>query len=248
MRQALIIIAMAILAAGCGDVNHRAENSEPIKVVVLTGGHEFEHDPFFTLFEGYEDIVYVEKELKVGEPAFEDISGWDYDVIVFYNMTDAISETGKRNLLSLLGKGVGVLAVHHSIPSFQQWPEYKKIIGCKYYHNKTQEDGIVYEKGTYKHDVDIAVKVAWGGHPVTRGLRDFTINDEVYKGQSFEPDNIVLLTTDHPLSDKTLCSVKKYSKANVCCIQPGHGPGTYNDANYRRLVAQAIRWCAGRAQ
>jgi trehalose utilization protein len=28
----------------------------------------------------------------------------------------------------------------------------------------------------------------------------------------------------------------------VCYLQPGHGAGTYNDANYRKLVIQAIKW------
>ena len=37
---------------------------DPIKAVVVTGGHAFEHDPFFALFPGYKDIQYVEAAQK----------------------------------------------------------------------------------------------------------------------------------------------------------------------------------------
>jgi len=252
MKKVLMITAagMVLAAASCSPDAQKAGKNRtgPIKVVVVTAGHDFERDAFFTLFEGYDDIEYVEKEQKDQSEIFEDISGWDYDVIVLYNMTDGISEKRKQNFLKLLDDGVGVVALHHSIASFQYWPEYKKIIGWKFYLKKTTEDGVLHEKSGYQHGVDIPIKVAKVGHPVTRGLSDFTINDEVYNGQSFEPDNVVLLTTDQPLSDKTLCSVRKYANANICCIQPGHGTGAFNDPNYRRLVVQAIRWCAGRAE
>jgi len=56
--------------------------SDPINVVVVTGGHGFDHDPFLALFEGYDDITYVEAEQKDHSELFEDISDWDYDVIV----------------------------------------------------------------------------------------------------------------------------------------------------------------------
>jgi type 1 glutamine amidotransferase len=226
MKRVMIIsvVGVVLAAASCSPNAQKAgkERMGPIKVVVVTAGHEFEHDAFFTLFQGYDDIEYVEKEQKDQSEIFEDISGWDYDVVVLYNMTDGVSEKRRQNFLKLLDDGVGVVALHHSIASFQYWPEYKKIIGWKFYLKKTREDGVLREKGGYQHDVD--------------------------NGQSFEADNVVLLTTDQPLSDKTLCSVRKYANANICCIQPGHGTGAFNDPNYRRLVAQAIRWCAGRSE
>ena len=251
MKKVLIITLMAtiLMTASCSEEARQSQNAQkgPIKIVVVTAGHDFEHDAFFTLFQGYDDIEYVEKVLKDESEIFEDISDWDYDVIVLYNMTDRISEKRQRNFLKLLDDGVGVVALHHSIANFQYWPEYKKIIGCKFYHKKTIEDGVLYEKGGYQHDVDIPIKVVNTRHPVTRGLSDFTINDEVYNRQGFEPDNLILLTTNNPLSDKPLCCVRKYANANICCIQPGHGTGAFNNPSYRKLVVQAIRWCAGRA-
>lgn len=220
--------------------------TEKIKAVVVTGGHKFEHEPFFSLFEGYDDIEYVEAEQKDHSEIFEDISGWDYDVIVLYNMTQNISPRRRGNFIELLNRGVGLVALHHTMGSFQQWGRYRKIIGGKYYLKPKAGESVQRQPSTFKHDVDIKVYIADASHPITRGMSDFEINDETYKNCGFEKSNHVLLTTDHPTSDKSIGWVRRYGKARVFCIQLGHGPSIYTDANYRRLVGRAIRWSAGR--
>ena len=217
-----------------------------IKAVVVTGGHDFEHEPFFSLFKGYSDIEYVEAVQKNDSEIFEDISKWDYDVIVLYNMTQKMSPQRQQNFLALLNRGVGVVALHHSMGSFQDWSQYRKIIGAGYYLKPWEEGGVKYEGSTYKHDIDMNVHIADLKHPITRNMGDFAINDEAYKGCGFEKDNRVLLTTDHPDSDKTVGWVKTYNKAKVCTIQLGHGPQAYADPTFRQLIVRAIRWSAGK--
>jgi hypothetical protein len=219
-----------------------SEPAKKIKAVVVTGGHDFEEKPFLSLFEGYDDIEYVRADQKDHSEIFEDISAWDYDVIVLFNMTQNISPKRQENFVKLLNRGVGVLALHHSMGSFQQWDEYRKIIGTKYYLQQTSQN----PASTYKHDVDLTVHIQDTKHPITRGLNDFAAHDETYKSCGFQNDNHVLLTTDDPTSDKTVGWVRNYGKAKVCCIQVGHGPSVYADPNYRQLIARAIRWCTSR--
>jgi len=219
-----------------------AKPEKPIKAVVITGGHGFEHDPFFSLFKGNIDIEYVEAEQKDHSEIFEDISGWDYDVIVLYNMTQEISPKRQENFIKLLNQDVGLVALHHTMGAFQDWPEYRKIIGAEYYLKETQEN----RASTYKHDIDMNVRIADTSHPITRGMSDFQIHDEGYKYCGFEKNNRVLLTTDHPDSDKTIAWTRKYGKAKVCTIQLGHDSAAFQNPNYRRLIARAIRWSAGR--
>ncbi|MFB0555516.1 MAG: ThuA domain-containing protein, partial [Phycisphaerae bacterium] len=220
-----------------------AEPEKPIKTVVITGGHGFEHDPFFSLFKGNVDIEYVEAEQKDHSEIFEDISGWDYDVIVLYNMTQNISPQRQENFINLLEKqGVGLLAMHHMLGAFQNWPEYCKITGGKYFLKETDEN----RASTYKHDIDLNVHIANTSHPITRGMSDFQIHDEGYKYCGFEKNNKVLLTTEHPDCDKTICWVRRYGRTRVCGLMLGHDHYAYENPNLRRLVTQAIRWSAGR--
>ncbi|MFH1719361.1 MAG: family 16 glycoside hydrolase, partial [Planctomycetota bacterium] len=196
--------------------------NEKLKVVVVTGGHGFEHDPFFKIFDEIKEISYVEAFQKDHSELFEDISGWDYDVVVFYNMGQEISPKRQKNFLKLLDKGVGVVALHHTMCAYQGWPEYKNIIGTKYYQKDTTEDGVLHKQGSYQHDLDVVVHVTDRKHPITQGIGDFQIHDETYKGCWFDAGNHVLLTTDHATSDRTIGWTRQYGNSKVCTIQLGH--------------------------
>ncbi|HUW19950.1 MAG TPA: ThuA domain-containing protein [Sedimentisphaerales bacterium] len=242
-----ILLAVVVCCCSCGRSPQRGQDdAKKIKVVVVTAGHGFKKEPFFAIFESSGDINYVEAEQRDQSELFEDISGWDYDVIVLYNMTQEISPARQHNLTSLLNRGVGLVALHHSIGAFQQWPEYRKIIGGRFYLNEMEENGVMHGKSDYQHGLDIAVHVGDKRHPITRGMKDFVIHDEAYKKCVFEKGNHVLLTTNHPASDEPLCWVRGYGKARVCYIQLGHDSAAYENENYRRLVSRAIRWSAGR--
>jgi type 1 glutamine amidotransferase len=242
-----ILLAVLACCCSCGESLQKGQGrTEKIKVVVVTAGHGFKKEPFFAIFENCDDIEHVEGKQEDHSELFEDISGWDYDVIVLYNMTQEISPARQENFTALLNDGVGLVALHHSIGAYQKWPEYRKIIGGRYYLNEIEEHGVMHPKSAYKHDLDIAVHIRDKSHPITRQMKGFVIHDEAYKKCVFEKDNRVLLTTNHPASDEPLCWVRGYGEARVCYIQLGHDPAAYENENYRRLVSRAIRWSAGR--
>ncbi|MHC4437377.1 MAG: family 16 glycoside hydrolase [Planctomycetota bacterium] len=215
---------------------------DKLKVVVVTGGHDFEREPFFKMLDSMKEINYTEAIQKDHSELFEDISGWDYDVIVFYSMTQEISEKRRKNFLRLLDRGIGIVALHHTMGSFQQWPEFRKIIGTKY-NLKDSDTG---KGSSFKHDIDMTIKVVDRQHPITEGMSNFSIHDEGYKDCWFDRGNQVLLTTDHADSDKTVGWIRKYGKAKICTIQLGHDSKAYENRNYRRLVNRAVLWSAGR--
>jgi len=219
-----------------------------VKAVVVTAGHGFERAPFFAIFDGFDNVDYTEAAQSDDSEIFEDISQWDYDVMVLYSMTQRISPKRRANFVRLLERGVGLVALHHCIAAFQDWPEYQKIIGGKYYLKAAEQDGVKYPAGTYKHGRDMIVRVADSSHPVTKGIRDFAINDETYKNCVFEKDNHILLSTEEPTSDGPLCWVRRYGKARVCYIQLGHGRTAYSNEDYRLIIRRAIDWCAGKEQ
>jgi len=229
---AMVCLCSCRMSADSDSVSGIADGKT--KVVVVTAGHGFEREPFFAIFDRIGNIDYVEAKQQDDSEIFEDISNWDYDVIVLYNMTQRISPRRRANFVKLLEQGVGLLALHHSIAAFEDWPEYRKIIGARYYLNARVEDGVRHEASTVEDRT----------HPVTQCMSDFAIHDETYKNCVFEPDNHVLLSTEEPTSDNSVCWARHYRKARVCYIQLGHGPSAYTNSNYRRLVSQAISWCA----
>jgi len=216
----------------------------PLKVAVLTGGHPFTEKPFLALFEGHEGIEFTQVPLKDDSEIFEDISAWPYDVIVFYNMSQKISEKRQQNFLKLLDRGVGIVALHHAIAAYSDWPEFRKIIGTRYFIKDISENGVTYPASQWEHGLDIPIHIADPDSPVTQGIKDFTVHDETYKGYLLEPDNHYILTTDHPKSQKEIGWTRIYRKSKVCYIQMGHGDSIFADPNYHCLLSQAIRWTA----
>ena len=250
-RTAVVIFTMALLVALVG-VTSAADNPAParkINIVLVTGGHGFEKQPFLAVFDAMPDVKYTHVEEKVGGEAFENIDDWKYDVIVTYNFNRKINDKQAANFIKLLDKGVGLVVLHHAIAGYQDWPEYRKIIAARYYlKDETDADGTKHARCLYKHDVDFKVHVEDPNCPVVAGVSDFTIHDETYKGYTVDPQAKVFLTTDDPTSTKQLGWTNTYRKANVCYLELGHDGKAYENKNLQTLYAQAIKWAAGGAK
>jgi type 1 glutamine amidotransferase len=164
---------------------------------------------------------------------------------VLYDMPKAITEAQKAKFLSLFDKGIGVVVMHHALVSYQHWPDYERIIGGRY-PEEDGKSGAVTEQVGWQHDVEVPVKIVAKDHPITSGLKDFVINDEIYWGFRVGSDVTPLLTTTHPKSGKPLMWTRTEGKSRLVYLQLGHGPSAFKDPNYRQLVSRSIRWVAGR--
>jgi len=213
-----------------------------LRVLVLTGGHNFDEQPFYEMFADFDNTEINHVKIQKECTYFDDISQWDYDVIVFYNFRNSLSSKGQENLLKLCDKGIGMVILHHAIAGFPEWSMWSKIVGAKYFLKDTEIDGKIWKRCTYKHDVTFQVKVEKSKTMVISGLKDFEINDETYKGYRLESDNRILLTTDEPLSHKEIGWTRLYRKSKVCYIQLGHGKQAFENQSYNQLIKQSINW------
>lgn len=215
-----------------------------IKVVILVGGHAFDQTGFDKLWSGYDDI---ESRIWKGSPytAFDDISSFQDDVIVMFNLSSGMTELQKQNFLKLLERGVGLVVWHHALANCQDWPEFERIAGAKFWLEPGDRNGTpIARSGTGGGKV--AMHIEDPHHPVTNGLSDFEVTDETYNHQTFCDGIQVLVSTNHPGSDKALAWVHQYGKARVFGYQSGHDAKVWTDDSFRRLLAQGIRWASGR--
>ena len=223
-----------------------AETDSKLNVLVVTGGHGFEKEPFLRVFRDNEEITFTHAEhAKTNATVYERDDLHDFDVVVLYDMPKTITEPQKAKFLSLFDQGIGLVVLHHALVSYQHWPEYERIIGGRY-PEADGKSGVVTAEVGYQHDVDIPVVIVAKDHPVTRGLKDFTIHDEIYWGFRVAPDVAPLLTTTHPKSGKPLAWTRTQGKSRIVYLQLGHDHSAYENPNYRQLVAQSIRWAARR--
>jgi type 1 glutamine amidotransferase len=217
--------------------------AKPIRILVITGGHDFKTEEFNNMLSSFApEITYQIAELPSAFEMIKPDNRNKYDVLVFYHMWQTISDDQAKDFADCIREGKPVVVLHHSLCAFDDWPEYWNIIGGKYFHKSTILNGKLYEPCSYIHDLHFSVKIADRDHPVTRGLRDFPIFDETYKGYYIEEGVTPLLTTDETSSTPIIGWTKNYGKSRVVVLQSGHDVPTFENPNFRKLLKQSIQW------
>ena len=246
------VMILGLLAAAAWLVSSATFAAEPahagkIRVLIITGGHGFESEPFFAIFDSIPDVTCSKSQYPAAADLLKPDLTTQYDVLVFYDMwSKPLTDQQKKDFVALLQKGIGVVALHHTLAAHRDWPEYAKIIGGRCVLRPTKIGGKELPKSSYFHGQDLRVCVADANHPITRGLKDFLIHDETYKDYYTDSSVHVLLTTDHPKSDPEIAWVHRYRNSRVFYLVLGHDHRAYENPAYRTLVARGIRWAAGR--
>lgn len=220
-------------------------SAQPIKIMVVTGGHSYDTVQFFEMFDALPGIEYNHyQQPNANQKLVKDLAE-DYDVLVFYDMWKEISPLEKNAYLKLTNQGKPLLFLHHAIVSYQKWPEFEKIVGGKYIQearNIPEE-----EHSNYEHDVWVYTKVE-NYTAVTVGLNEPRFFDEIYGNVRISENILPLLRTTHPKSMEYVAWQNKYNNSHIVYLQPGHDYRTYESEEYRKLVSQAIKFLASTNQ
>jgi type 1 glutamine amidotransferase len=208
--------------------------TKKLRVLVVAGGHGYPVQPFRDVFAGYTDMECTFVDEKQGGEAFENIADWPYDAIMLYNYMKKPTEKQRENFLGLLDRGVGLVILHHAIYGYRPWPEFQRIVGVTSWLSSA------------KDNVEFKVHIEDSRHPITQGVTDFVIRDEVYQGHGLDPKVHVLLTTDEPSNAKAVAWVHTYRKSPVCYFQLGHDTKAYAKPEFAVILGRSIRWTAGR--
>jgi type 1 glutamine amidotransferase len=215
-------------------------------MLLVTGGHDFETNQFLSMFRANPEVSVRHVVYPEAQTWFASEKAGEYDVLVFYDMWPEISAEARKDLLARIADGKGMVALHHTLAANQKWAGYADLVGGKYHTEKWSKDGVEQPASTYLHDVDFRVRILDPEHPVTRGLKDFEIHDETYGGFEVRPGVHPLLGTDEKTSGPVIGWAHEKGKSRIVYVQLGHDHHAFQNANYRRIVAQAIRWTARR--
>ncbi len=216
-------------------------HQQSIRVLIVTGGHPFDHTEFLQMFDGQPDITWTEAVLPRDADVFSLEKAGTYDVMVWYAFSQKPDAQMQKSIKALLDAGKPLLVLHHAIAIFPEWPEAEKIIGARY----VLQPEAGHPGSTFKVNQPLDVKIADKNDPITRGMEDFHMVEEVYNQVPISSNVHTLLTTDCPESVSQIGWTNTYGKSNIVYLMAGHGPTTYRNPSYHRLVMQSIRWLAG---
>jgi uncharacterized protein len=240
-HRGMKLLAALLLSLSCVALSAAKGKTQ---VLLITGGHAYETNQFFDVFQKNDSISFTHAvQARASSTAYDRADLFSFDCIFLYDMVQNITDTQKARLLEVLDRGIGLVVTHHALVSYQAWPEFEKIVGGTYPESQDKKGKVTTDLG-YQHDVEMPIVIVAKNHPVTKGLHDFTITDEIYWGFRTAPDVTPLITTTQPKSGKPIAWAHTYRKSRVVYIQLGHDATAYNNANYRQLVAQSISWTA----
>lgn len=228
-------------AAPPADLDAPRPGARAVRGLVITGGHD--HDAaFYSLFGGYKDLDRM--PVASSATAFQKDLRDKYDVIIMYDFSRDLDETGRKNLRDFVESGKGIVVLHHALLNYQKWTWwYQDVVGGSY---RLSREGNTPSSGV-KNDESFSVTPV-GEHPVLAEVSPFQLVDETYNRMWMSPRIHPLLTTDNPNSDRVVAWVGPTDAYKVVAIQLGHGPWAFEHPTYRALVHNAILWASGRSK
>ncbi len=245
VRIAAVVAALGTVAtAAC--FAQQAPQGQKIRVLITTGGHGFEAEPFFAMFDAMPDIEYTKAKLPEDADRLRPGLETQYDCLVMYDMASGFSPQQRKAFVALLSRGIGVVSLHHNLGAHRNWDQFRKIIGGKFIFEDCEIDGKHYAKTSWSHGEHLKITVVDPNHPITQGIGNFEIDDETYGVFYTAPQVHVLLKTDHPKNNPLVAWTLKYGNSRVFYLMLGHDRHAYGNPNYVRLVHQGIRWASGK--
>jgi type 1 glutamine amidotransferase len=209
------------------------------KILVMTKGHPFNREDFFSVFDAIEGVQATAVEQPASQVFFKPSLAKDYDAFVLYDMPgmdftapDAPiyidpPESFKTDFLDLLEAGHGFVFLHHTIAAWPGWPEYAEILGGKFIYKPDTIRGESFPDSGYRHEITHTV-VSVSDHPVLDGVpKTFSITDELYLSHVFEESVEPLLVSDYDYLDDNFYSSQHAVKGNMFSREgwqhpPGH--------------------------
>jgi type 1 glutamine amidotransferase len=244
MRSSIFVMALVCVVALCFcGVTGAAEKPAQIKVLLITGDDVDVH-PWREMSETTREILVKtgKFDVKVCEDPYileSETALKAYDVIVFTIFSRRVAmlpEQAQENLLNFVKGGKGFFVQHLASASFPKWEEFGKLCGRKWV------------MGTSGHGPRSVFKaeIANKEHPITAGLEDFDVDDELYAKLQGSGDINVLVTADSDWSKKTepLVFTLSYGKGRVVQNAFGHDRKALMTPNVQKIIARGVEWAA----
>lgn len=249
-RTASILAAPALALLVVGPAHAQKKNPDAVPILLLSGGQREHHgyrDQASYLANLLEDRGKVRVTIVEDAAILETPAPAKYAVIVaLADRRDPefkLTESQQRALLDFVRSGGGYVSIHGADNAPPDWlPEMKDLLGGIFSHTGLPDGKAI--AGTY------TVRVADRSHPITRGLEDFTLKDELYSNLQMKDDVRPLATIDHDGTTWPVAWTYGYGRGKVFHTTLGHrsfGPDRddpLRDPNLSRLVAQGIEWVA----
>ncbi len=239
MHASLLALAAALLISAAPEAK---ETTDPIRLLSVTGIDSAAHN-WKERSQAISRILAEDKRFQVRvveDPEFLATSElFDYDVALlhFRNLKPLVrGKQVKENLAGFVKQGKGLVVIHGVSGAFPDWPEFRNLIG-RVWGPKFGHD----PRGPF------AVTIIDTKHPITRKMKDFKTDDELYVGFAGDRPIEILATARSKLTgkDEPVAFTLQYGKGRVFHTPLGHDGKALLLPGPAELLRRGCVWAAG---
>lgn len=155
-----------------------------------------------------------------------------YDACVFYTDVGDLTAAQEKSLLNYVASGKGFVGIHTANASFRKNRNYIDMLGCEFdYHSPYME---------------FTVSVHDNGHPITKGLNDFQITDELHVTKHDPQKFHTLLKAHYEDTDQPMAYTKIWGEGKIFYTALGHSIDVFKNEHFQTLVFRGIQWSCNR--
>lgn len=237
-----ISLTLVPLLIAVSNVSLTRADEEKIKVLIVTGfdvdSHKWEESSR-TISAILQESGRFDVTISPDKEVFASPSLKDNDAVVlcygFWSESDP-SQEAMSGFLDYVKNGGSVVAMHFACSAFQDWDEYAVLLGR------------VWKKGTGGHGPygEFEVNIKETKHPITRGMKDFKTEDELYAKLTGDEEIEVLASAHSDWSGKVepIVFVKSYGEGRIVQNVLGHSLDSKQNPAYKRLLINGVEWAA----
>jgi type 1 glutamine amidotransferase len=145
-----------------------------------------------------------------------------------------IPQGNRDGILRHLESGKGLLTLHGATICFDDWPEFRKIMGAWW------EWGSSGHAPYGQHEMKVK-----GKHPIVEGIPDFVISDELYTDPQILETIDPLITAEWDGREHPILWVRNYGGGRVCYCALGHDEKSFENEWFRKIIQRGAIWAAG---
>lgn len=244
MQKPFLLLITACLFFPFSGISGKV-NGNIIQILLISGknNHEWQKtSPLFTKImeeDGCFKVTVTERPdtLKARDlkPYKVIASNWN----AFPESSRQWGETAEKAIMDFVNGGGGFVLFHAASASHYDWPEYQRMVGASW--GKNTRHGAI---ETFE------VKVVDHRHPVTRGMNNFMITDELWVEMDQQSGNQVLCTAwsssgnNGRDQDEPVVIYRNQGKGRCFYLVLGHDETAMTNPGWKTLISRGTEWAA----
>jgi putative membrane-bound dehydrogenase-like protein len=214
-----------------------------LRVVLVSGSLEYKSDESLAGFQKYLEANYPVECVRAFRKTDANIPGLEQldtaDVAIFFTRRLTIAGEQLERVKKYVNSGKPVIGLRTASHGFQNWLAMDQLVFGGDYKNH-------YGAGP---KCRVQLVEAAKDHPVLRGVKPFESVGSLYRNPAVAKDVTVLLTGSIPDHTEPVAWVRERKVGGqtqrVFYTSLGH-PDDFKDANFTRLLVNALAWTTGR--